>query len=232
LDAALLRGRVRSVRANRTAGGIKALRLENIIFDFDGTVADSFETTLGILNSLADEFGYRPAEPHEVQELRGLSYREIGRRLGVSLHTIPFIAARVRRELARSMAGIRPFEALPEVLAQLRESGLSLGIMTSNSRRNVETFLAANEIDDFEFISTATNVWGKQRALKRLLRRRGLSIGATAYVGDETRDIEACKALDIEVVAVSWGYTLATQLSTQRPDRLIDHPSQLLDLID
>ena len=208
------------------------MRLETLIFDFDGTVADTFETTLGILNSLAGEFGYRPAEPDEVQELRGLSYGEVGRRLGVSLHKIPFIAARVRRELAESMAGIRPFEALPAVLQQLRESGLSLGIMTSNSRRNVETFLAANEIDSFDFISTAINVWGKQRALKRLLRRRGLDVRATAYVGDETRDIDACKALNLEVVAVSWGYTLAAQLSAQNPDRLVEHPSELLDLID
>ena len=206
--------------------------LKCIIFDFDGTLADSFATTLGILNSLAGEFGYRPAAPEEVQELRRLPYREIGQRLGVSMHKLPWIAARVRRELAQSMTGIRPFEGLPEVLDQLRGSGLSLGIMTSNSRRNVERFLAANQLDSFEFISTSTNVWGKRRALRRLLRRRGLAVEETVYVGDETRDIEATKALRMKVIAVSWGYTLAEQLSSEDPDHLIDHPAQLLDLVE
>lgn len=202
-----------------------------MIFDFDGTVADSFEPTLGILNGLADEFGYRPAESDEIQQLRGLPYREIGERLGVSLVKIPFIAARVRRELAGHMTKIRTFDGLPEVLEELRGHGLSLGILTSNSRGNVEKFLAANEIDSFDFISTSIHVWGKRRALQKLLRRRGLSAGETAYVGDETRDIEATRALKLRAIAVSWGYTVPELLSAHHPDHLIDHPAQLLDVI-
>ncbi|MDH5673002.1 MAG: HAD-IA family hydrolase [Myxococcales bacterium] len=202
-----------------------------VIFDFDGTMADSFDVALSIANRIAPEYGYRPALPDEVDRLRTCSYPELARELGVKTHKIPFIAARVRKEMQQVAGALRPTAGLPAVLEQLHTRGYSLGVFSSNSRRNVEIFLRENGLESFDFISTASNVWGKQRHLRSLMRRRGLSHNEVIYVGDETRDIDACRALRVPVIAVSWGYTAASRLQLHEPSFLIDEPTQLLSIL-
>jgi phosphoglycolate phosphatase len=206
------------------------MRLHTLIFDFDGTIADSFEATLRVANALAPEFGYRPALPEEVEELRGSSYRTVAAKLGIAWHKIPLIAGRIRRELSRTVSEMETFEALPHVLLELRRRGIQLGILTSNGRDNVERFLVARNMKEFDFISSGTSIWGKQRQLKSLLRSRGLHASEVAYVGDEVRDIEATKPLDVCMIAVGWGYTAAAHLAAHAPDYLIQTPADLLEI--
>jgi phosphoglycolate phosphatase len=207
------------------------MTLSTVIFDFDGTVANSFEATLRIANALAPEFGYRPAQLDEIEALRAASYRSVASQLGVAWHKIPLIAGRIRKELSRTIADMDTFEGLPQVLSQLRERGLQLGILTSNARPNVERFLAARGLDQFDFISTSASVWGKQRRLKALMRSRQLTAREVAYVGDEVRDIAATKPLNVCMIAVAWGYTAHGQLAAHEPDHLIGAPAQLLDIL-
>jgi phosphoglycolate phosphatase len=206
------------------------MSVKSVIFDFDGTIANSFDATLRIANALAPTFGYRPAAPEEVESLRHSSYRHVAAELGVQWHKIPLIAARIRKELSDRVAEMETFEGMPGVLSELRARGFNLGILTSNSKSNVERFLAARGLEQFDFISTSASVWGKERRLRALLRSQGLSAREVAYVGDEPRDIEATKPLDICMVAVSWGYAGLQALARHSPDHLIDNPRELLDI--
>lgn len=206
------------------------MTLSTLIFDFDGTLVNSLEPTLRLANALAPEFGYRAAQPHEIEALRCSSYRSIAAQLGIKWHKIPLIAARIRRELSSTVAQMGTFEGLPEALEELRSRGLRFGVLTSNDRENVQRFLAAQKLPDFDFISTSASVWGKQHRLKTLLRRRGLSTAEVAYVGDEVRDIEATKALGICMIAVGWGYATAAHLAAHGPDHLVRTPADLLSL--
>jgi phosphoglycolate phosphatase len=206
------------------------MTLSTLIFDFDGTIANSFDVTLRVANSLASEFGYRPAEPHEIQALRGSSYRNGAAQLGVAWYKVPFIAARLRKELSHTVSDMPTFDGLPQVLAELRRRGLQLGILTSNDRRNVQRFLAARELDHFDFVTSSSRVWGKKQRLKALLRSRGLVSSQVAYVGDEVRDIEATKPLGITMIAVGWGYATTDLLASHAPDHLIHAPADLLTI--
>lgn len=201
------------------------------IFDFDGTLADTFRTALDIANRLAPEFGFLPAPPDDIERLRDCSYAELGRELQVKMHKVPFIAHRVRREMATVIEHVQPVAGLPEVLRELRMRGFSLGVLSSNSRDNVERFLSRHDLLEFDFISTASNVWGKRRHLQRLLRRYTLSADEILYVGDETRDIDACRELSVPVAAVTWGYTRAARLRAHEPTYLLDAPYELLSLL-
>jgi phosphoglycolate phosphatase-like HAD superfamily hydrolase len=201
-----------------------------LIFDFDGTIADSFEATLRIANGLAGEFGYRPVRIDEIETLRRWPYRKVASHLGVAWHKLPLIAARVRSELSRQIAQLEPIAGLPHVLAELHARGFTLGILTSNARINVERFLAAHGLRDFEFISASSSLWGKERRLKTVLKRRGLAAHEIAYIGDEVRDIEATRALAVRMIAVGWGYTDIAQLAAERPEHVIERPEELLEL--
>ena len=202
--------------------------LSTLIFDFDGTLVNSFDATLRLANALAPEFGYRAAQPHEVEALRGSSYRSIAAQLGIKWHKIPLIAARIRRELSNTVAEMGTFDGLPQVLQELRSRGLRFGILTSNDRQNVQRFLAARGLTEFDFVTTSASVWGKQHRLKALLRKRGLAANEVAYVGDEVRDIEATKALGVCMIAVGWGYTAEAHLAAHAPDHLVRSPAELL----
>jgi phosphoglycolate phosphatase len=201
--------------------------LRTAIFDFDGTIADTFDAVVAALNALASEFGYRQADPSEVQQLRGLAPIEVAQRLGVAWPKLPKIVAQVRKRIAASMPQVQPCAGVPEALRSLHARGLSLGLLTSNSRENVDLFLGSHPLQ-FDFISTGSGLWSKHRRLSALLRRRGLAVGETAYVGDEIRDIEAGRKLGMRVIAVGWGYTAPQLLSDHKPDQLIMHPDELV----
>lgn len=201
-----------------------------LIFDFDGTIADSFATVLTIANRLAAEFGFPHTSPDQVNELQHLSSREIVRRSGVSVIRLPFLLRRLRSELNQEIAHLRPIEAMPEVLWSLRLQGYRLGIVTSNSKENVTAFLAGQGLDDaFDFIDSELTLFGKGRVIRRALRQHRLQPSEVVYIGDETRDIEAARNVGIPVIAVSWGFNSAQALAAEQPDALIGHPHELLE---
>jgi phosphoglycolate phosphatase len=217
-------------RAGDAWQGARLMQLRAAIFDFDGTVADTFEEMFRVLNGLSGEFGYRPAAPDETELLRGLGPVEVAKRLGVKWHQLPLIVTRARQELAHAMPRVQPFAGIAEALAELRRRGLAVGLLTSNNRVNVQLFLDRHPIE-FDFISTGSGLWTKHRRLARLLKREGLSRDQAAYIGDEVRDIEAGRKLGMRSVAVAWGYTTAQLLAAQAPDRLVHSPAELVDAL-
>lgn len=70
-----------------------------IVFDFDGTLADTFDALVMISNRLALEFGYPPTTPEEIPKIKNLSSREIIRQSGVSLLRLPFFLKKIREYL-------------------------------------------------------------------------------------------------------------------------------------
>lgn len=198
-----------------------------IVFDFDGTLADSFGATLRIANRLAPVFGYRAVQDSEVDYLRGRSYREVAAHVGMAWHKVPMIAHRIRQEVAATVPSMGMIAGLPPVLSELA-ARYTLGILTSNSQENVERFLQTHGLTQFAFISSTSDLWGKGRTLKAQMKKRSLRPGEMVYVGDEVRDIEACKAAAVPIIAVGWGYTAPALLSSLGPDHMIQEPQELL----
>ncbi|MGJ3252813.1 MAG: HAD hydrolase-like protein [Elainellaceae cyanobacterium] len=206
--------------------------MNTIIFDFDGTIADTFETMLIITNRLAYEFGYQPLTDADVQQLRQMSSREIIRRSQISAFRIPALIRRIKRELQQEIHQLNLIDGMQEALGILRQQDNQLGIVTSNSQDNVQAFLNTHQlIDCFDFIYSGTTIFGKARVIHNLLRRKNILPHTVVYVGDETRDIEAARKIPIKVVAVSWGFNSKEALVQQKPDFLVDYPHDLIPVI-
>ena len=202
-----------------------------MIFDFDGTVANTSEHVIPLLDELADEFGYRRAGPEEQSDLSHLATREVAERLGLAWDKLPLLAARVRELMTSRMGRVQPCAGMPAALAALRARGVGVGMLTSNKRENVEAFLAHQPSLQFDFISAGSGFFDKHTRLHQLLTRHGLTLGETCYVGDEVRDVEAARELGMCMVAVGWGYTAPQLLAASAPDHLLNDPTQLLALI-
>lgn len=203
-----------------------------IIFDFDGTIADSFEAVWKISNKLAAEFGYPVTQADDINPLKNLSSKEIIKLSKLSPLKIPFLVRRLRQELSHEIPHLQTFPGMALVLRSLHQQGDRLGIVTSNSRENVIAFLAAqNLLDVFDFVESGLALFGKDRVIQHVVKRQRLNLADVIYVGDETRDIEAVQKLGIPIISVTWGFNSSQVLAAENPDFLISQPEDLLQIL-
>lgn len=203
-----------------------------VLFDFDGTIADTHTPFINIVNRLADEFGYPTATPAEIQELQGLSAQEIIRRSKISVFKIPLVLRRVKRELYKEMRDVGAIAGMETALQTLHEQGYKLGIVTSNWIENVRLFLEVQQLADcFEWVYASSTLFGKHRRLKRLIQQNQFSPQQVIYVGDEVRDIEAARKSDIAIISVTWGFNTSEILAAYQPDALISEVTQLVPIV-
>ena len=121
---------------------------------------------------------------------------------------------------------------MKEVLETLKKENFMLGILTSNSKDNVQEFLKKNDMDVFDWVYAERSLFGKARKLDKIIKKQKLKKEETIYVADEIRDIEAAKKSQIKIMAVTWGFNAKAGLAKYRPDFLLDHPKELLTTLD
>lgn len=200
-----------------------------VIFDFDGTLADSLPFLLSCLGELARTHGFRQPASEEWPQLRAASLNGLLDSLGIPLWRVPRIARHYRRLLAQRGDQVAPFAEIPQALDRLQTSGLQLGLATSNSAAAVHQVLpqAGHLFPDGEF---DIPLLGKARRLARLIRRQGVAPADALYVGDELRDLQAARRAGLGCAAVAWGYGCPATLRAQRPDFFFEQPAELLRL--
>lgn len=203
-----------------------------IIFDFDGTIADTYQEVVAIANGLSSEFGYKPLDAEALQLLKNLSSKEIIKQSEISLFKLSFLVRRVQKELGKQIRNLKPISGMPEVLQELKQQNCTLGIITSNAKENVVAFLEKQNIAHlFDFIYSGATIFGKHRIINKVVRKYNLSRSSVFYVGDETRDIRSAQKSQVSVIAVAWGFNSDTILSKHQPDFLVDDPSAILDAV-
>ncbi len=201
-----------------------------IVFDFDGTIADTIPVSITILKKLATKYYHKTVDEKLIQEFRDKSIPEIFKELDISIIKLPFIARKARRELNKEIASLKPIKGISELLEQLKKQGQILGIVSSNSKESITKFLESNNLKVFDFIYTNSRIFGKANSLKKLLRRNKWSAASAIYIGDEIRDIEAARKAGIKIISVTWGVNTQDKLSSYNPDFLVKSPGELLSL--
>ena len=201
-----------------------------LIFDFDGTIANSLAVALDIANELAPEFGLPQTDAQRFRKLKSLSLQELLQEAGLAWHQLPRLAMRGRAAFKKRMNQVEPIAGM-DVLLKTLSTDHRLGILTSNSKSTVEAFLKAHELEYFSFVDAPRNVLGKALAIRKILNREGFSADQAIMIGDEVRDIEAAQAAGIKAVAVTWGLNSATRLQEAKPDAQASTVAELQALL-
>jgi phosphoglycolate phosphatase len=188
------------------------------IFDFDGTLADSFPWFTRVVNDAADKFRFRRIEAHEIDGLRGKSAREMMQRQQVAAWKLPFIGRYVRQRKAQDLAGIPLFPETRETLAKLRATGVTIAIVSSNSEANIRAMLGPETAALVSYYECGASLFGKTRRFRAVLSDGGFTPGEALSIGDEIRDVEAARAAGIAFGAVAWGYTHMAALRALGPE--------------
>ncbi|HZH75214.1 MAG TPA: HAD-IA family hydrolase, partial [Archangium sp.] len=180
--------------------------ITHVVFDFDGTLVDSRELAVQLINELAEKGGFSRLTAENLEELRNLSIIERCSRLGIPTYKLPWMAIQLARSYRKGVPSLLFNEGIPELLKELRARGLKLLILSSNSEENIRAFLKRHSAEDWvEDIYSGGGAFGKASKLRTLLKRTGLRREQIVYVGDEQRDVEACKQVGVKVIAVLWG---------------------------
>lgn len=202
--------------------------MKHIIFDFDGTLANSVDTALHIYNRIAPEYNCKPVEGKARELLSARNPSRYFKEYGITPFKLFLLIFRIRKELGLHMESIELVTGISSSLKKLHKDGYQLGILTSNSRKNVVRFLALHQLTGlFSFIYSGRHLFGKDKVISSIIRKEKLTKGAIVYVGDETRDVLAMQKAGIPIVAVSWGLSSPEKLSSLKPDALIHQPEEL-----
>ncbi len=202
-----------------------------IIFDFDGTLANTLEESRRIFNRLAPDYGLREVTAEELPSLRHMSIKQLISHLDIPKRRVPGIIAKGTALMRGNIVRLPLIEGMGEILPALRARSTSFGVLTSNAPTNVDLFLRAHGLRGlFNFISSTSKLTGKAKHLKAIRKTFSLKSEEMLYVGDEIRDVKASKKAGIPVAAVTWGFNSPETLSAEKPDHLLTSAHELLDL--
>ncbi len=184
---------------------------KTVLFDFDGTLADTFWLTHSILNDLAGLYSFRRTERDEALALRNLPASRVLEELGIPWYRVPRILREGRKRLHSRIEEIPLSEEYHTLLTEMSRI-FRLGVLTTNSRENVELFFRRHGIAFFDFVHSTGRIQGKAGALRKVMRTYGIHRDHCLYVGDEIRDCIAARKAGIRSLSVVWGYNSKSSL--------------------
>ena len=199
--------------------------IKYIVFDFDGTIADSFNAMKEVVKK---EFKDISEEDFELLKNEGI--KGMMKKKSVHIWKLPSMAIKVKSKL-KNKKNIKLFPEVIEVLGVLSRS-YKLGILSSNTEENIIQNLEKNNIWNlFDFIFPQSSIFGKHKDMKKMCDEYRINPSEIIYIGDEDRDIVASKKAEIKNIAVTWGYNSKKRLKKVNPDFIATSPKKILQII-
>ena len=205
---------------------------KTIIFDFDGTIADSLMAMTEAYNRAAQIYRCDLITDANREQLRRMHARDVLQQLKIPYLKLPLVIFSTLSYFKTVIKDVKPFLFIPGILKQLIKDNYTLYVISTNSPENIQLFLKQHDIAVFkEILSCGGYIFGKSEVIKRLLKKEQIDPKTSIYVGDEVRDIEAAHQAGVTSVAVGWGYNAPERLKEGAPDFLIEHAQEFIPLV-
>ncbi|MGF7228950.1 MAG: HAD-IA family hydrolase [Candidatus Saccharibacteria bacterium] len=205
--------------------------MRTLLFDFDGTIADSFTVVAEIFYTLTGH--ERIEDPAVIARLRKLPMTKVVKELHVPPLQIPRMLMKGRKMMSDHLHEVPVFKDIPETLLALRENGYEMYIMSSNSTQNVQRYLQITKLDTyFTKVYGGIGLLNKASAIRKVMRQNGMNRHDCVYIGDELRDVDGAKRAGVPMISVGWGYNDPELLASHHPDVLVMQPQELLAAVE
>ncbi|MEW6581227.1 MAG: HAD-IA family hydrolase [Actinomycetota bacterium] len=205
-----------------------------ILFDLDGTVIDSVALI-------------RESHRHAVREVLGVDLPDevltanVGRPLIDQMRVLSADRAdellAVYREWnhAHTADLLVAYDGMEDALAELRDAGRTLGIITSKSRPTVQLAFDVLPIEQHFDVIVAAEDTARHKPhpapVLLALERLGRGTAGACYVGDAPFDLDAGRAAGVAAIAVTWGFFTRDALAAHHPTAIVDTVPRLVDVL-
>ncbi|WP_290772223.1 HAD-IA family hydrolase [Anaerofustis sp.] len=207
------------------------MKYKCVIFDFDGTLANTENVIFHVYNEIAKKYGYKEITHDYIDELKHQPYHNIAKDLGVPYLKIFSLIKKGQKLMKEYTKSMDPYEEdIREILEKLKDNLKYMGVISSNSKKNINNFLKNENIKVMDFIISSP-LFSKENKINKIKKKLNLEDKDVLYVGDEVRDIISAKKSNIDIASVTYGYNTKAYLSTQEPTYFIDSLKELFEII-
>lgn len=217
--------------------GTEQVRL--LIFDFDGTLADTAESVLEGVNLAMNKYGFPERTAEEIRRAMGNGARELIRR------TLPAEVSSDEELLSRVFADYHAFygetyrhcnrcyDGMVEALCKLKKQGYTIAVLSNKQDEYVRTLVEHLIPDGVVSVAMGqTDLPKKPNPTVPLLiaRNLGFAPAETAFIGDSEVDVQTGINAGMVSVGCSWGYRERNLLIRAGAHAILDKPSELTRL--
>lgn len=202
-----------------------------VIFDFDGTLANTENVIFVVYNQIARKYGYKEITHDYIDELKHQPIHNIAKDLGVPYLKIFSLMKKGQKLMKEYHKSMDPYEEdIKEILENLKSNLKYMGIISSNTKKNINNFLKNQNIDSMDFIISSP-LFSKEIKINKIKKKLKLKDEEILYVGDEVRDVVSAHKANIAIASVTYGYNTKEYLSSENPTYFIDSLKELSDII-
>ena len=207
-------------------------RFDLVVFDWDGTLADSTTVIAESLQRACRDIGCAVPADADARYVIGLGLADALRHVAPDLHAdrYPDLSARYRDHFLTREPQIPLFDGARELVDVLRERGYRLAVATGKTRKGLDRALAFHRMHD-RFDATRCADEGRSKPhpemLLHLIERLGVAPQRTVMVGDTTHDLEMAARAGVAAVGVTHG---AHEAEALRGDNVLYRASSLKQL--
>ena len=212
--------------------------IKNVIFDFDGTLADTAPVILATMQDTIAELALPPRSEDECRSMIGLPLERIPDELWPGMPELSArFAATYRRIFDRKRKDMTAplFDGVAETLRALHGEGYGLAVATSRSHASLGEYVEMYGLMElFSYMVGGNDVerckpWPDP--IEKICAHTGWSAGECLMVGDEVYDIEMGHNAGCKTCAVTYGNMTREQLASSHPHAMIDTFRELLAVV-
>jgi phosphoglycolate phosphatase len=204
-----------------------------VVFDFDGTVADTAPLMRTIYAEQAKKFGWTPLTDEAYADLRKGTLRDARRWAGIHWWQLPWVVKGAKRLLNLEADQVKIFPGMIGLIRELeKDPDIDLYILSRNTKETVAAVLERKNLsNELTILGRRRLLGSKSVTLNWLVASQGYRRRDIVMVGDEIRDVRAAKRAGTKSIAVTWGLQDEGILRKYRPTYLVTSVDELRDCL-
>lgn len=214
------------------------MKYSTVIFDLDGTLLDTLDDLVISVNEYLEEQGHPLRTRDEIRSFLGYGAMELVRdSLPAPLppEELDKAVEDYKKVYRRNMEdNTKPYDGIMEMLKNLKKAGVRTAVVSNkpdNSVRDLCQVMFGDLVDIAAGDQPGFARKPNPQLVEHIMNELGADPAATLYVGDSEVDVETAKNAGVHGVAVTWGFRDRDVLEAEKPDYLVDTPSELTEII-
>ena len=197
------------------------IKTKLIIFDFDGVLADSFDTFYPFMRDGMKKIGFSFTKNQYRNLFIGNVHQELENFINDRQKLSAFLKFRKDNYDKYYYGDKNKVNLFPEALFFLKKISRKyiLTIASSGYQKNVEDLLETNKIRELFGLIIANTSTTKENAIKEILKKFKVKPKEVVMVTDTVGDLKVAKKVGLKTIAVTWGFHSPKLLKTAKPDQ-------------